>query len=83
MFLEKQVNITTQQRINETRSRVEIINIELDQIKKISQLSNDETQKKLHYRVKEINKLHNMRRERFNELSTYLFPIQYVSAHEE
>jgi len=83
ILLEKEINIKTQQRIDETRSRIKNIKAKLNGIKELAKLSNDENRKKVDYRDKQDKKLQYIRRERFDELITYLFPIQRVSANEE
>ncbi len=71
------------QRIDKSRSRIEKIKTELDEIKEISKVSNSEARKKIDRRIKNDKKLNHIRQECFYELIKYLFPIQRVSAEEE
>jgi hypothetical protein len=83
VFLEKQLNNDTQQRINQTHLRIERIKVKLDIIDKTLHSSRDKNQTKLHLLNKQEEKLDSIHRERFNELCECMFPIQRVSAIEE
>ncbi len=82
-FLEQQINMETQQRVNNTRSRIETIKNELNDINKDIQSANDGIRKGIHIRTKREDKLNKVRRELFDELCKYIFPIEQVSATEE
>jgi hypothetical protein len=45
--------------------------------------SNDEIRKKNDLRIEQENKLHNIRRQRLNEVYKYIFPIEHISSIEE
>jgi hypothetical protein len=82
-FLEQQINMETQQRVNNTRSRIETIKNELNDNNKAIKSANDGIRKGIHIRTKREDKLNKVRRELFDELCKYIFPIEQVSAIEE
>lgn len=55
----------------------------MDEIKKDALLFNEEMRKKIELRMKNDKRLLTIRRERINELTKYIFPVQYVAANEE
>jgi hypothetical protein len=76
-------NIKIQQRNDKRRSRIQLINKKITEIKMVLNSSNDEIRKKNDLRMEEENKLHIIRRQRINEVYKYIFPIEYVSSMEE
>ena len=46
------------------------------------QSSTDKIRERFHIRSKDDQKLERIRRERFEELLTYLFPIQHITTNE-
>ncbi len=77
------MNIKTQQHLDRTRSRIEIIKENINKIHRVVESSTNAIQKKIDICKTEEKILRNIRCKRLNEIISYLFPIQRISAAEE
>ncbi|CAF0741841.1 unnamed protein product [Adineta steineri] len=79
----QKLNSVTKDRIEATRSRVEAKKPELNDISKAVELINQKNRKIRYNLTIHENRLNEIRREHFDELYKYIFPIEQVSAIEE
>ena len=77
------MNMNIQERIDQLRMNISDIRTKIPKMKRFLRLSQSEIKKMIDYRIQEENILHNIRRDRLNELMTYIFPIRRIAASEE